>query len=530
MAFIDENCVIFDNDEENKFVYSEKHHEFCHLIDNLLGAHLSEVGVSEEQFAKVIEFGYQKRDINRKVFDQIIACDDFLTFKKMMVKRNIQLELEVVQAMQNSRKHLGQSGAQKQFQEGRKYDESSQQYEGKNCSTNLETVSESNVELGKEEATQLKAAMEANLIEMQVYAKQMELEQAELEKALAISLKLEEERLYRLKEMKEQQETTELLNKTEGLSKLKVSIKDESAGDPVLREEQKKQETDGLGAGSSGSKHTIFKKSNVGSLGAENSENIKADVGHDFTKCQKELKPIVPGRNCESMKRLRSDDLIALNKMPSLSEFQRRKDAALTEFKKNKEELEKRKADQDELERQSNFTQNEIERRAAYLRKQREILLLKKKTERERKLRDYEGKRRHDSPSQKEAFLQSNQKLKGIKRDGLAKKKVDGNPGNVDSEAQKKRRQMAMQLGLQMKKEMLDEEDSKNSLRQVEQFSVLDEQLRQAEKMRQERRQQHSDQLDRIRQDKLIRAMNIQSSSFANRVMHSSDEFSFKEQ
>ena len=112
MAFIDENCVIFDNDEENKFVYSEKHHEFCHLIDNLLGAHLSEVGVSEEQFAKVIEFGYQKRDINRKVFDRIIACDDFLTYKKMMVKRNIQLELEVVQAMQNSRKHLGQSGAQ----------------------------------------------------------------------------------------------------------------------------------------------------------------------------------------------------------------------------------------------------------------------------------------------------------------------------------------------------------------------------------------------------------------------------------
>ena len=49
-----------------------------------------------------------------------------------------------------------------------------------------------------EEAMQLKSAMEANLLEMQLYAKQMELEQAELEKALAMSLQLEERRLEKL--------------------------------------------------------------------------------------------------------------------------------------------------------------------------------------------------------------------------------------------------------------------------------------------------------------------------------------------
>ena len=43
----DENCVIFDNDEENKLVYTEKHREFCQLIDNLLSSHLSEIGVSK---------------------------------------------------------------------------------------------------------------------------------------------------------------------------------------------------------------------------------------------------------------------------------------------------------------------------------------------------------------------------------------------------------------------------------------------------------------------------------------------------
>ena len=106
MTFIDENCVIFDNDEENKLVYTEKHREFCQLIDNLLSSHLSEIGVSEVQFAKAVEAGYQRRDVNRKVFDQIIAVDDFLTFKKMMVKRNVQLELEVVEAMKNAKKSI----------------------------------------------------------------------------------------------------------------------------------------------------------------------------------------------------------------------------------------------------------------------------------------------------------------------------------------------------------------------------------------------------------------------------------------
>ena len=31
MTFIDENCLIFDNDDENKFAYTDKHKEFCHL-------------------------------------------------------------------------------------------------------------------------------------------------------------------------------------------------------------------------------------------------------------------------------------------------------------------------------------------------------------------------------------------------------------------------------------------------------------------------------------------------------------------
>ncbi len=46
-----------------------------------------------------LDSGRNRREVNRTVFDQIMAVDDFLTFKKLMVKRNMELELEAVEAL-----------------------------------------------------------------------------------------------------------------------------------------------------------------------------------------------------------------------------------------------------------------------------------------------------------------------------------------------------------------------------------------------------------------------------------------------
>ena len=69
---------------------------------------------------------------------------------------------------------------------------------------------------------------------------------------------------------------------------------------------------------------------------------------------------------------------------------------------------------------------------------------------------------------------------------------------------------------------------SKNNARQVEQFAALDEQLRQAEKMRQNRRRQIKHKM--IAYVKIKTRMNVQSSSFANRIVHGDEDFAFKEQ
>jgi hypothetical protein len=58
---------------------------------------------------------------------------------------------------------------------------------------------------------------------------------------------------------------------------------------------------------------------------------------------------------------------------------------------------------------------------------------------------------------------------------------------------------------------------------------ALDKQLRMAEDQRKARQRKQHEMLDQMRQDKLIRAMNVQSSAFANRIIHNEKDFSFKE-
>ncbi len=52
---------------------------------------LNDIGASEHQFILAAKKGLHSKE-NRKYFEQLIACDNFIYFKNMMVKKNLQLE------------------------------------------------------------------------------------------------------------------------------------------------------------------------------------------------------------------------------------------------------------------------------------------------------------------------------------------------------------------------------------------------------------------------------------------------------
>jgi hypothetical protein len=99
MDFVDEKCDVFSDDDENKFVYTEIHAEFCEHIESLITSNLGELGITNELFLESCEKAKDGRDVNVTVFERLTAMDDFQTFKKIMAKRNTELQLEAIRNM-----------------------------------------------------------------------------------------------------------------------------------------------------------------------------------------------------------------------------------------------------------------------------------------------------------------------------------------------------------------------------------------------------------------------------------------------
>lgn len=99
--FVDERCIIFDSEDENKLEYTECHNEFKDLIDSLLAAHLLELSVTREQFEAFCQNGLTNNPaLHRVLVEQLLSVDDFLTFKAMMTKRNANLYREALRRIE----------------------------------------------------------------------------------------------------------------------------------------------------------------------------------------------------------------------------------------------------------------------------------------------------------------------------------------------------------------------------------------------------------------------------------------------
>ncbi|KAM3145218.1 hypothetical protein pb186bvf_002546 [Paramecium bursaria] len=98
--FLDENCVVFDEEEENKFSYQDIHKKFKSMIEAMIEQLMTDIGVEDEQqLYQVIEQGLKNKK-HRKYFEQLLIVDNFLVFKKLMLKRNKELEYEALKELQ----------------------------------------------------------------------------------------------------------------------------------------------------------------------------------------------------------------------------------------------------------------------------------------------------------------------------------------------------------------------------------------------------------------------------------------------
>jgi hypothetical protein len=114
MEYIDQHCIIFDSEDENKFEYTAKHNEFRALIDGLLAAHLVDVSISSEEFEEFLQEGLTNKSLHHILVEQLLSVDDFFTFKAMMVKKNKELQMQALQQLEKQQQHVVEQIAEQQ--------------------------------------------------------------------------------------------------------------------------------------------------------------------------------------------------------------------------------------------------------------------------------------------------------------------------------------------------------------------------------------------------------------------------------
>ncbi|KAK4823544.1 hypothetical protein QYF61_003176 [Mycteria americana] len=96
LEFMEQKCDVFDDEEESKLSYTEIYQEYQALVEKLLEDYLKEVGINEEKFQEAFSSPLAKTHTSQAILQTVLAAEDFRLFKKMMVQKNIEMQLQAI--------------------------------------------------------------------------------------------------------------------------------------------------------------------------------------------------------------------------------------------------------------------------------------------------------------------------------------------------------------------------------------------------------------------------------------------------
>ncbi|CCW60010.1 unnamed protein product [Phytomonas sp. EM1] len=187
-SFIDENCNIFTDDSEMKLEYTTIHQKFKSIVDDLLSEFVGELGVSLEDALSAVRSSLQsEHELEHKSVEDfmkyIYVVDDFESFYRMMIKRNVELDIIAVRDLQAKGVNLSVEDSENLL--------SSISGAAPPTPEDIARIIEANGKCDDEEA--FKRAISASLMG-DPKAQENKLEGAKLKEALALSAQAERDR------------------------------------------------------------------------------------------------------------------------------------------------------------------------------------------------------------------------------------------------------------------------------------------------------------------------------------------------
>ena len=107
--WIDDNCIQFAGDllDENCLEATDLHNRFRKIVDLKLELFCQEYGISSDTFMLACDQVQTRQQM--KCLDQLIACENFIMFKRMMISRNQILNQRALRELQNQGEHIPES-------------------------------------------------------------------------------------------------------------------------------------------------------------------------------------------------------------------------------------------------------------------------------------------------------------------------------------------------------------------------------------------------------------------------------------
>jgi len=104
LTFIEHKSLVFEPEhgEQNEEEYKKIHDDYKNLVDFMLGSYMEDIGITPQQFEEACgqESGNVKKQFQQGLFEQVWAADDFEIFKRMMTQKNIELQLQALELIQ----------------------------------------------------------------------------------------------------------------------------------------------------------------------------------------------------------------------------------------------------------------------------------------------------------------------------------------------------------------------------------------------------------------------------------------------
>lgn len=67
----------------------------------MLGSYMDDIGIKSAQFEEACNRGKKKSPLHHTLFEQVWAADDYVMFKRMMIQKNIELQLQALELLQH---------------------------------------------------------------------------------------------------------------------------------------------------------------------------------------------------------------------------------------------------------------------------------------------------------------------------------------------------------------------------------------------------------------------------------------------